>query len=71
MHFSNIACMTKVVNSNADEDENEEEGQEGNENDDTDNAGNSIDGFKYEGQFHVNIICSIFYHQLSLKSSFH
>jgi hypothetical protein len=43
MQFSNIACMTKVVNSNADEDENEEEGQEGNENDENDNASNSID----------------------------
>lgn len=35
--------MTKVVNSNADEDENKEEGQERNENDDIDNASNSID----------------------------
>jgi hypothetical protein len=42
MQFSNIACMTTVVNSNADEDENEE-GQEGNKNDDIDNARNSID----------------------------
>ena len=43
MQFSNIACMTKVVDSNADEDENQEEEQEGNENDDIDNASNSTD----------------------------
>jgi hypothetical protein len=43
MQFSNIACITKVVNNNADEDENEEEGQEGNENNDNDNASNSSD----------------------------
>jgi len=41
MQFSNIACTTKVVSSN--EDENDEEGQEGNENDENDNASNSID----------------------------
>lgn len=30
MQFSNVASMTKVVNSNADENGNEEEEQEGN-----------------------------------------
>ena len=43
MRLSNNACVTKVVDRNADEDENEEEGQEGNEKDDNDNASNSTD----------------------------